>query len=46
METKNELLMRLTDEILDVVKDRNYTELPLVIYYSLEEVYNAKFEDM
>ena len=45
METKKELLMRLTDEILDVVKDENYTELPLAIYY-LEEAYNAKCEDM
>lgn len=42
METKKELLMRLTDEILDVVKDENYTELPLAIYYALEEAYNAK----
>ena len=45
METKNELLMRLTDEILDVVKDENYTELPLAIYYALEEAYNAKCEE-
>ena len=45
METKKELLMRLTDEILDVVKDENYTELPLVIYYALEEAYNAKFDE-
>ena len=34
--------MRLTDEILDVVKDENFTELPLTIYYALEEAYNAK----
>ena len=27
METKKELLMRLTDEILDVVKDENFTKL-------------------
>lgn len=46
METKKELLMRLTDEILDVVKDENFTELPLTIYYALEEAYNAKCEDM
>ena len=46
METKKELLMRLTDEILDVVKDENYTELQLTIYYALEEAYNAKCEDM
>ena len=45
METKNELLMRLTDEILDVVKDENYAELPLTIYYALEEAYNAKCEE-
>ena len=37
--------MRLADEILDVVKDENYTELPLVIYYALEEAYNAKCEE-
>ena len=37
--------MRLTDEILDVVKDENYTELPLAIYYALEEAYNAKCEE-
>ena len=36
METKKELLMRLTDEILDVVKDEKYAELPLAIYYALE----------
>ena len=46
METKKELLMRLTDEILDVVKDENFTELPLAIYYALEEAYNAKCEEM
>lgn len=46
METKKELLMRLTDEILDVVKDENYTELPLMIYYALDEAYNAKCKDM
>ena len=45
MEAKKELLMRLTDEILDVVKDENYTELPLAIYYALEEAYNAKCEE-
>ena len=45
METKKELLMRLTGEILDVVKDENYTELPLAIYYALEEAYNAKCEE-
>ena len=45
METKKELLMRLTDEILDVVKDENFTELPLAIYYALEEAYNAKCEE-
>ena len=45
METKKELLMRLTDEILDVVKDGNYTELPLTIYYALEEAYNAKCKE-
>ena len=45
METKKELLMRLADEILDVVKDENYTELPLAIYYALEEAYNAKCEE-
>ena len=45
METKKELLMSLTDEILDVVKDENYTELPLAIYYALEEAYNAKCEE-
>ena len=38
--------MRLTGEILDVVKDENFTELPLAIYYALEEAYNAKCEDM
>ena len=37
--------MRLTAEILDVVKDENYTELPLAIYYALEEAYNAKCEE-
>ena len=37
--------MRLTDEILDVVKDENYTELPLTIYYALEEAYNAKCKE-
>lgn len=45
METKKELLMRLTDEILDVVKDENYTELPLTIYYALEEAYDAKCKE-
>ena len=45
METKKELLMRLTDEVLDVVKDENYTELPLTIYYALEEAYNAKCKE-
>ena len=45
METKKELLMRLTDEILDVVKDENYTELPLAIYYGLEEADNAKCKE-
>ena len=45
METKKELLMRLTDEILDVVKDENYAELPLTIYYALEEAYNAKCKE-
>ena len=38
--------MRLTDEILDVVTDGNFTELPLTIYYALEEAYNAKCKDM
>ena len=37
--------MSLTDEILDVVKDENFTELPLAIYYALEEAYNAKCEE-
>ena len=37
--------MRLADEILDVVKDENYTELPVTIYYALEEAYNAKCEE-
>ena len=46
METKKELFMRLTDDILDVVKYGNFTELPLAIYYVLDEVYNAKCEDM
>ena len=36
--------MRLMDEILDVVKDENFTELSLTIYYALEEAYNAKCE--
>ena len=45
METKNELLMRLTDDIFDVVKDENFTELPLTIYYALEEAYNAKCKE-
>ena len=45
METKKELLMRLTDEILDVVKDENFTELPLAIYYALEEAYSGKCEE-
>ena len=45
METKKELLMRLADEILDVVKDENFTELPLAIYYALEEAYNTKCEE-
>ena len=45
METKKELLMRLTDEILDVVKDENFIELPLTIYYALEEAYNAKCKE-
>ena len=46
MEAKNELLMPLTDEIHDAAKDENYTELPLVIYYALEEAYNANCEKM
>ena len=37
--------MRLTDEILDVVKDENFTELPLTISYALEEAYNAKCKE-
>ena len=45
METKKELLMRLTDETVDVVKDENFTELPLAIYYAVEEAYNAKCEE-
>ena len=45
METKKELSMRLTDVILEVVKDGNYTELPLTIYYALEEAYNAKCKE-
>ena len=45
METKKELLMRLTDEILDVVNGENFTELPLAIFYGLEEAYNAKCKE-
>lgn len=45
METKKELFMQLTDEILNVAKDENFTELPLTIYYAFEEAYNAKCKE-